>query len=225
MSSSFAVISYYTLDTLYEKEAEGLIASCLHFGLEHSIVGVKNQGSWDKNCCHKPAFILKKLQELKKPVLWVDCDAIFLQKPIYLDGLDCDIAVRIDEDRAMDHRSRVLGGTIFVNHTKAALHLMRKWKEECKTQLKNGKEEVWDQACLRDVLYKEKDLKVQKLTVPYCRVFDWPRDVMPVEETVILHSQASRMYKKIINQEIASFPFLEQCDAEQLKTIRYRMRT
>ncbi|MFA6119640.1 MAG: hypothetical protein WCT85_06425 [Parachlamydiales bacterium] len=77
------IISCYTNDTLYEEEIKDLILSCENLNLEYSIDGYDSLESWEKNCCYKPKYILKKPLGLKKPLLWIDADGIVVKRLIF----------------------------------------------------------------------------------------------------------------------------------------------
>ena len=74
------IICFYTPDTGYEKEVEGLIASCKKFDLPFSVDPIPNFGTWEKNCCFKPKYILKKLTDLKLQKDGVDIEKIKTSK-------------------------------------------------------------------------------------------------------------------------------------------------
>ena len=89
------IICYYTKDTGYENEIENLITSCEKFSLPYVVDAIDSLGTWEKNCCYKPRYILDKITSLKRPVLWLDADCVVVQKPTLFDSLECDIALRI----------------------------------------------------------------------------------------------------------------------------------
>lgn len=216
------IISYYTRGTLYEKDAEGLLASCEKFGLDHSIEGIDSFGAWDSNCCFKPAFILQKLQELKRPVVWIDADALIVQPPNLFKQLSCDLAVRINLDREASDPARVCTGTVFVNCTAKAKKIVSDWGAVCLEAFKNKPKghEVWDQICLKALLSQKKQTaKIESLPAPYCAIFDAREDQ---ENPVVVHYQASRLYKKFINGEAA--PFLAELSVEELRNLRPRIQ-
>lgn len=198
MSDFPLVISFYTLKTLYQLEVQNLIASCKQFDLEAEIEGVKSFGSWELNCAYKPFFILGKLQELKRPVLWVDADAVFVQRPIWEDYFNADLAVRIETSLPYTHPSKVMSGTLYVNYTPEAMGVLRDWIAECQKQLTdlNRKEEFWDQIALRNVLQRQTAAKIHPLPPAYVKIFDHPSD--PQNEPIITHYQASRRLKKTV---------------------------
>lgn len=111
------IVSFFTKNTPYQDEVKNLIASCEKFGLETSIDGVDSFGSWELNCSYKPFFLYQKLQELKRKVLWVDADAVFVRKPTPLDIFSADLSVRINPELPDQHPSKVMSGTVFANYT------------------------------------------------------------------------------------------------------------
>jgi hypothetical protein len=210
------VVSFYTLDTPYQQEVLSLMQSCEKLGIEARIEGKKSHGCWELNCAHKPEFILQKLDQLQRPLLWVDADAIFLKKPQWKDFTDCDLSVRIEEDLCGDHSSKVLSGTLFVNYTEEGLSLIRSWSNECQMQLLYAKQVIdifdfkpvpggyfWDQIALREVLSKQQGAKVRSLPVKYCTIFDLDEDELyDRRETIIEHHQASRRFAKLIQRPV-----------------------
>jgi hypothetical protein len=93
------VVSYYTKNTVYEQEAQNLICSCEQFGIDHLVEAVEDLGSWEKNCAFKPYFLQQKMKELQRPLLWVDADAMFLQKMKQEPFMEADLAAFCDEKR------------------------------------------------------------------------------------------------------------------------------
>jgi hypothetical protein len=195
------VVSYYTLETLYQLEVQNLIASCEHYQLETSIEGIPNQGSWEINCGYKPFFILKKLEELKAPVLWVDADAVFERLPEVLPEFEADLATYIDPGVDKNHKSKVRSGTVYVNYTPKALVLVNRWAQASLNQLlnRNRTEEFWDQIALRNVLMGS-DADTQALPLEYVKIFDHAEDSRLVSKPVITHYQASRRLKNLVNR-------------------------
>lgn len=198
MTSFPLVISYYTTNTLYQLEVRNLIASCEKWGLEYCIEGVPSFGSWELNCGYKPFYILQKQHQFKKPVLWVDADGVFVSKPEVIESFSADFSVRMNDDCPEGHLSKVISSTVYVNWTENGVHLLRLWAEECYRQLSNLEREFeyWDQAGLRDAIFlKNHSAQVSPLPHTYAKIFDQKGDA----KTVIEHFQASRRYKKIIN--------------------------
>ncbi|HUD01609.1 MAG TPA: putative nucleotide-diphospho-sugar transferase [Rhabdochlamydiaceae bacterium] len=190
------VISFYTKDTPYQLDAHHLTASCQKFGIEHHIEGINSYGSWELNCAFKPFFIAEKLMAFKRPVLWVDVDAVFVQKPKSLKVFEKDFAVYSQADLSYDHPSKVRSGTVFINHTERGFHFLKTWAQECQTLLIDPArtEEFWDQIALRNVYLSQKK-NLGRLPLSYIKILGHPVDVK-CPNPVIIHCQASRHAKK-----------------------------
>lgn len=197
------IISYYTENTPYEEEIKGLITSCKKFDLPTSIDPIPNFGTWEKNCCFKPKYILKKLIDLQSPVLWIDADAIFYQKPALFETLEADVAVRIVEDVPNDHPSKVISGTLFFNHTPEAIQVLQEWDEETEKLLQNDPE-LWDQVSLRNVLLRS-SASIHPLDSRYYQVYNRIEDEETLKNSLVIHFQASRTLKKTLNGEVVPF--------------------
>lgn len=196
------VISFYTANTPYQKEVENLKASCKQHGIILDAEAVESFGTWELNCAYKPFFILKKLNEYKQPLLWVDADGVFNSPPEWITAFDADIAVRINQELPSSHPSKVISSTIFVKYNPQTIECLNAWTKESARLLLDPyrKEEFWDQISLRNViLAKECKAKVASMPVAYTKIFDHPEDCLLVEKPVIEHYQASRRFKKIIN--------------------------
>ena len=195
------IISFYTKDTPYEKEVQNLIESCRKFGLETSIEGVENFGSWELNCAYKPYFILQKIRELQAPLLWVDADGVFVQKPVWQEAFSADLAVRMHADLPQEHPSRVITSTVFVQPNEATDQLLQSWIKQCQKKLldPNRTSEFWDQIALRDaILERAGEVNVSSMPLSYAKIFDHPEDNILAPNPVIEHFQASRRFKKYI---------------------------
>ena len=195
------VISFYTVDTPYEQEVMHLRRSCEQFAIDHHIASIVSTGSWEMNCAFKPLFILQMLEEKKCHLLWVDADAVFVQKPSPLAVFSQDLGVRM-YDCSDDHPSRIVSATLFVNHTVAAKHVLRLWAEECLLRLKDPDrtQEMWDQDALRHVLFtKAHHACYQPLPIAYSKIIGHVHDEAECANPVIVQHQASRRYKRWIH--------------------------
>lgn len=196
------IVSYYTRDTLYQLEVQNLIASCEKWQLKHCIESISSFGSWERNCAYKPLFLLEKLQQWKRPLFWVDADAIFMAKPKVLDVFQSDFAVRINQWND-DHPSKVITNSFYVNATQGGERVLKSWAKECIDRLSDPTrtEEFWDQIALRDVLKKGvPGAKVCPLPLEYAAIVGNPLDEKAAQKFVIGHHQASRRFKKLINE-------------------------
>lgn len=190
MSKRPLVVSYYTKNTAYEKEAQELITSCKKFGLEYDIVAVPTRGSWSANCCYKPEFLLEKLEQHQRPLIWTDADSIFVQKPLLFDECHADVALRINDNVAHDDKAKILSSTLFFNNTASAKKLLQLWKKECERHLAQH-DMVLDQVCLRKViLHYPTIVEMKRLPLSYVYAVDNPQDRAHVaDKAVIVHYQ------------------------------------
>ena len=196
------IISFYTKNSPYEWHMESLVKSCEDFFLEIEVEGVDTAGSGEMNCAYKPLFILKMLQKLKKNVLWVDSDAVFVRSLEDLPAFASDIAVRVYPECSIDHISKIGSGTFYANYTPAALELVQLWAEVSLKELgrKGRTEEFWDQVSLRETVRTyNRAATIGLLPLEYMKIFDHPEHILKCQNPVIVHTQASRICKKWMN--------------------------
>ena len=199
------LISFYTENTIYEKEIETLESCCAKLRIPHYIEKRKDLGSWQKNCSQKPLFIHECLEKFQEPLFWVDADALVL-RPLHLQLPPCDMALYFNCFKTKHARN----GTIYISPTEGSKKFLLQWYEEL--QNINTHTPTPDQPVMIELLQKT-SLHIEKLPLSYSLVFD--RDPLPLDQTVILHFQASR------SRQIP--PFLwEQYSGLQLKLMRLR---
>lgn len=177
-------ISAYTVNTPYEKEVENLKKSLIQFGFstEH-VVPIHNLGTWEKNCQQKATVIKDKLLELQEPVIWLDADAVVKKEPNLFYSIEEDLAFCINKKNG-----NFLSGTIFMKPTKIIFNLLDHWIVNC-----HNNPEEWDQKILQKLII-EKKIKYYTLPYSYCKV-----DFFKSNENIISQNQASRRFKRIIN--------------------------
>lgn len=116
------LISFYTEDWLYPYYAMSLKKDCEDLKIPHIIEKLPTTGSYLKNTCMKPQFILDKLKELKKPVLWVDCDGSVLRPPIFSTNFDFAAKRKAKSSGRTWHV-----GTMWFNYTPAMIKFIEEW--------------------------------------------------------------------------------------------------
>ena len=197
------IVSFYTIGTPYESEADKLRASLQALHIDYfDILGCPNRGSWDLNTKWKPAVILRALNIYSEPVLYVDADATFLEEPELSAYADCDIAAHV-MDKAYwgqdisRRRYSLMSGTLYVANTDAARSLLLAWQNE--NRLEPMK---WDQHNLEAVIGFDPQTREIKgpyrfaeLPVEYCAI---DRTMKGIDRAVIRHHQASRRLKALI---------------------------
>lgn len=177
------VISYYTEGSAYKEESLRLKDSLLRLGIEHQICEVPNRGSWQANTQYKAQFILEKVEQTQRPVLYVDADAMFEQYPALLDDFPHDFACHYRDGKEL------LSGTLYFGGGDLSRTILREWIDE-----NERNKNLWDQRNLQTVLWRMGG-KHDLLPAQYCCIFDLMAHVL---DPVILHFQASRRLKGTI---------------------------
>ncbi len=196
MTQDPLVVSFYTENSPYQLEAMSLIASCREHGIEADIEGIPTEGSWEQNCAMKPFFIRKKLIEKRRPIFWVDADAVFKKKPDFSFMAHSDLAFREMKRFSNDRRFRCFSGSIFLNFTASGLLFVEKWCEYCQEKIDRKEDLVFlDQISLLDLIERGEQVKVCSLPIAYAKVFDIDAKEIDPDEIVIEHYQASRRYR------------------------------
>ncbi|NIP35271.1 MAG: hypothetical protein GWN12_10025, partial [Thermoplasmata archaeon] len=153
------------MDTPYEAEAEVLKASLETVGYSYDIRGVPNQGSWQRNTQLKARFVQHMLASYPgRPLLYLDVDAVMVQPPDLLDGMDADIAAV-----HFARKAELLSGTVWWGNTVQCNRVVRKWirlNERHPERLPNGKE-AWDQRTLALAIKKIEGLRFVELPQEY----------------------------------------------------------
>src|SRR5438105_15632315 len=210
-------ISYYTKDTLYEKDAMRLKASCENFGLEHCIEGIDSFGKWHQHTLFKPTFILNKLLTLKKPLVWVDADAEIVKQPLFFSTLKAPLSFRIFDHWPEGHPCRVYDGTVYFDYCPEVIDFVQEWHQICESAVKEGT--VTNDQHVFGLLLLKTNIPFIPLPKGYATIFDEPDGE---KERYIVHYQASRLYKKIIDGEMA-FNVLQDLSIEELRELRPKL--
>jgi len=133
--SNFTVVSFYTPDWKYPEYAQSLANDCKRLGLDFAIESKPSTNTYVGNCNLKPYFIRDKLQELKKPILWMDVDGSVLNVPEELKILPVvDIAGYVNKQ----FLDRIYVNTILFNYTSNTLAFLDTWCEYVKNYIDDG---------------------------------------------------------------------------------------
>lgn len=215
MNESPLIVSFYTKNTLYEKDAARLRASCEQFGFPCQIEGVEPFGKWHEHTCYKPTFILKLLKKFKRPLLWIDADGKIVQK-YPEDPFNSDISLRTFDHFPEDHPCYLYTATMYIDYNPRTLSLIESWEDKCREALAAQPDlEISEQVVLNGLL-KPSQAKFKPLPPEYAALFD---EELPLK--YIVQHQASRLYRKIINQELA-FGIFDHLSLEQLDQLKPR---
>ena len=184
------LISFYTEDTPYVDLAHEFRESAEAVGLDPLVYRIRNEGNWAANCNRKASIIYQAYQQFPDDrILYVDIDATFESYPVEIEnyGEEFDIGFHRLRD------TELLSGTLVFDHTFKSCLLLRKW-----IHATVHSEGVWDQKILNNVV-KANSIKIYHLSAAHCYIYDTSRRYYPQVTPVIIHHQASRRFRKVIN--------------------------
>ena len=134
------IISYHTLDGTYPRYAATLAESCRRHAINLHVEVLPSAGDWLRNIALKPAFIYRKLEALKRPVVWCDIDCEVISYPTLLDQEGYDFMVYnwlgdTEGNRLGRYEPEKLAaasGVMYFAYTPAALGLLYQWSAACR---------------------------------------------------------------------------------------------
>jgi hypothetical protein len=201
------IVAYYTKDTPYKAEAEQLAANLDDLGIPHRIQEVPNLGSWQANTQYKSRFIADILATSldQSSFVYLDVDAAILSCPTLLyklPSMDVDIAA------ARFGGVELLSGTVYFGCTQKTDEVVDGWIRLCEKYPKSFPAGVvkyhprggaaWDQRMLSVAIDRTAGVRFHELPPEYCYIHDLSAKRYPDVKPIILHTAASRRYKKII---------------------------
>ena len=188
------VTSHYTVKTPYEDEVKKLINSLEKFKLDYDIELIKSTGWWRGNSNYCAKSILNMLEKYKpRPILRLDADATVEQNLTIFDKkFRPDIGGCIYKQSKLKPDGEFMGGTIYFGNTDRSREICKMWVDECERHPghRNG-DLLWR------IIQREKNILFKEMPISYCRIFDFS-NMGP--DKVIVHWQASRKFKGIINK-------------------------
>ena len=197
---SFMVVSMATLNTPYENEAKIMSESADKFKLDNIVYAIPDLGDWTKNCAQNAEVILEAMEYYPEhDILFVDADATFEREPILFNDYPFDFAISLMQypgEKYPRHNT----GTIWAKNNDKVKKFIREWQklneiDQCDSEYG----EAWEQANLRKIL-EGADINFGILPDSYCWIFDNEIQARnKTEEPVIVHHQASRRFKALIN--------------------------
>jgi len=200
--TNLMVVGYYTVNTPYEQEANNLLESLNKLGINHDISGVKTLGNWQANTRFKAGFMLDMLVKWPKHrLLYVDVDAVVHKMPDLFKNYKCDIAVRWQDFRW--RKNECLSGTIYMENNERTKRICELWRDINVTEgNKSNRMEQWNLDTVINQMKKEDpNFTYKNLPPEYTMIFDSMRGMYPNISPVIEHFQASRRFKKDVNEE------------------------
>lgn len=183
----FKVLAYYTQNTQYENEVHDFMDCLIKLNLEYRIIPVPTRKDWVQNLRIKPHLIMDALEQFPNhDILYTDIDSRVMRYPKLFDNFDGDIGFHI-------FKGKPAAGTIFIKNSENGKLFIKEWIHQ-----QDLNPTQWDQGMLNNAYNIMLD-KVNIIDLPpeYAKIFDLMANV---KNPVIEHFQASRRYKKSINE-------------------------
>lgn len=128
------LISYYTGDPYYGLCSDNLKKSCEHLKIPIVIENIQNLGSYWENTLQKPSFILKKIEEFKKDVIWIDVDTKINQYPECFKKWDSDIILASHTGDLHGIKASPIG----IKYNESSIKFLSEWKKLCDDCISNS---------------------------------------------------------------------------------------
>jgi hypothetical protein len=130
------LVSFYSdVDgrTYYSDHARRLSQNLKDFDIPHDIRHMPSKGSYRSNCLAKPRFILDKMNEYRRPIVWLDVDSLVHKKLSVFDEFHDKVDIGMAFPKIPTQEDPTVGfpkaSPIYVNYTPKTLEFMYKWVE------------------------------------------------------------------------------------------------
>jgi len=184
------VVNFYT--DKYSTIAHRMKASIQRFGFEVELTHVEKTGDWLHMVQHKPQFMLDKLLEHKRDILWLDADSIVNSYPHLFVNFKGDVGVHyIDWSTHSNNRrnqKELDSAVMYLSYNKRTITMLQDWVAAT-AATPHRVEQLTLQYMLES--YKKK-INVVNIPKEYCTIYDLMGDV---EHPVIEQFQASRQFR------------------------------
>lgn len=184
------VVAFYTKNTPYENEVQDFIDSMTKYKVRHTIYPIKSQDCWELNCAMKPRVLLDALHTIDDNILYLDIDSRIEREPPF-EEIERDIPglclFKKKRKRASKKGPSLLSGTIYLPNNQSSINLVRDW-----LHTQQAHPYIWDQKTLQAVSAHHEHFE---MPLKWVKIFD---EDMCDEEPVVVHYQASRSYKSLI---------------------------
>lgn len=179
------IISFFTEDWEYPQHAARFKAECDALGLKYFVEQKESTKDYIKNTGIKPFFIRECLHQFRRPVFWIDIDAMLI-RPVDVEMQDYDFAACKYFNRRLQREWAV--ATLCFNHTPNAYRFLDLW---CENSLRGTDEASFDETWL--AIRKEMKPLVLPNTYNFVR---WSNSLEIPPDTVICH-QLSKSEDKL----------------------------
>lgn len=192
------VVNFFTVNTPYEREVQGLIASCARLGWPCEAVGIEPRGRWELNCAYKARFVRERwLAEPRRAIVWLDADALVHRlPPLFAAWASCrapapDLAVH------KHHGWTFASGTAYFGASDLAGELLDRWVE-----LSEIDPSQWDQVHLANAwedVAGAAPLHTAWLPQAYTKITHWGDEDGTSADVVVEHRHASSRFHAAVS--------------------------
>ena len=175
----------------YSEHSKRLTKNCEELDIPYDIREKESLGDYQSNCLSKPQFLLDVLNELDKPIVWMDIDSILHKSLDLFDELsNFDVAFASSNGLV----SGAKASPIFLNNTDSAKEFLKYWIGNANAVLER-KDKWFDHEVLFPLLnqfsHKSSPIQIAYLPPTYCV---WPGHT--TEDTAITMGLADNESKK-----------------------------
>ena len=135
MNTPFLTFYYDYDDSKYYESCSNILKNQIESaGGSLIIKQPKLSKSYQLNCLEKPKLILNTIQEIQKPLIWIDADCFINKLPVEFDKLnihDIGFVIR-NHDYKTPHSA-----LIYFNYNEKVLRFLQIWIEKCDNERQN----------------------------------------------------------------------------------------
>ena len=155
--------------TYYSDHAERLISECESLSIPYDIREKESLGNYQLNCLSKPQYILNMIEELKRPVLWLDIDTKVHKTLDIFDEFDSSVDMVIATANGM--LSGIKASPLYFGNTENAKTFLREWNNSGRDILENNKGVFDHEPLFPLVQHFHKKINIKFVGSEYCI---WP---------------------------------------------------
>jgi hypothetical protein len=134
MSSGFPLfVSYYTGNSYYDECSEKLIKYCEALGISIEIENVQDLGAYWKNTLQKPSYILRKIKEHQRDLIWIDIDTKIYQYNDCFKKWESDIIMASFTGTLQGIKASPIG----IKYNERSINFLAEWEVICTSRIGN----------------------------------------------------------------------------------------
>jgi hypothetical protein len=124
-------ISYYTGDSYYERCSDELKKYCEILEIPIEVENVQDLGAYWKNTLQKPSYILRKIKEHKRDLIWIDIDTKIYKYDSCFKKWESDIIMASFTGALQGIKASPIG----IKYNERSLNFLTDWETICIGQI------------------------------------------------------------------------------------------